>query len=142
MIDDVQLAYSLNSFRDTDRMIMLLAAHINRGVAVAGGLGRDSVMGQATADFELGVGVGGRSRPVIRAQRQRGTRSTTNGNSITYDSAHAYGSLAAKYDSTVSRGVATTSLIWNTGIGTLTDWYGRVYVYATANPTRHLLPGL
>lgn len=89
-------------------------------------------MAEATANFELGSD----GSSILAADPGSATAwdsVQTNGNSLTYSNTHAYGSLSAKFDNTVSPG-ASNQLTWSTGIGALTDWYGRVYLYATANP--------
>ena len=52
---------------------------------------------------------------------------------LIYDTAHVYNTLAAK----VSTGASSVSCYaeWTTAAGTLTDHYGRIYLYWTANPT-------
>ncbi len=91
-------------------------------------------MAQATANFELGV----QGSAVLVADPGSATawdiRDNPGGNAITYDNAHAYGLLAAKVDNTANA-ASQNQLIWTTGIGTLTDWYGRLYLYATTFPT-------
>jgi len=87
-----------------------------------------------TADFERGVS----GSNILTSDPGSATPwdSTTHagGDVITYDNAHVYGTLAAKVDSTTSGGASANTLHWSTGIGTLTNWYGRVYLYATTNP--------
>lgn len=56
------------------------------------------------------------------------------GNTLTYSNAHSYGRLAAKFDNTAAP-ASQNSLIWSTALGTVTEHYGRVYLYATYIPT-------
>lgn len=90
-------------------------------------------MAQATADFELGTN----GNAVLTTDAGSATAWDSKdaaGNAITYDNAHVYGTLAGKYDATGSPAGAC-AMVWSTGIGTLTDWYGRTYLYATGNPS-------
>lgn len=52
--------------------------------------------------------------------------------SLLYDNTHVYETLAAK----VSHGGAGAriQISWTTALGTVTDHYGRIYIYFTANP--------
>lgn len=92
-------------------------------------------MSEATANFELGVN--GNDILVADAGSATAWDSRQNndggGNTLKYDNVHVYGSLAAKFDNS---GAPSSACVmgWSTGIGTLTDHYGRVYLYATANP--------
>jgi hypothetical protein len=91
-------------------------------------------MAQATADFELGVS--GNDILVADAGSATAWDVRTNngaGNTITYDNTHVYGTLAAKFDRSIVDNAACR-MEWTTGIGTLTDWFGRIYLYATAFP--------
>jgi len=89
---------------------------------------------QATSTFETGVN----GSDILTTDPGSATPwdvrlNAGGGNTITYDNAHAYGVLSGKFDRTASDSAACR-MEWTTGIGTLTDWYGRVYIYATANP--------
>lgn len=95
-------------------------------------------MAQATANFELGSN--GSDILAVDPGSATAWDAVTNGsgtNILKYNNTHAYGSLAAKVDGTVAGGSQLT-MDWTTGIGTLTDWYGRLYLYATTNPSTSL----
>lgn len=91
-------------------------------------------MAQTTATFETGVNGAAISTGDTGSATAWDVRTNPGGNSITYDNSHAYGTLSAKVDSTTTAG-SSNLLAWTTALGTLTDWYGRVYLYATANPS-------
>ena len=91
-------------------------------------------MAEATANFELGTN----GNDILTSDAGSATAwdvRTNNGvgNTIKYDNAHAYGTLAGKFDRSGDT-AAACRMGWTTGIGTLTDWFGRIYLYATANP--------
>lgn len=87
-------------------------------------------MAVCTATFETGVD----GNDVLTGDAGSATawdvRAVTGG-SIVYDDAHAHGgSLAGKF--TYSGSSSSTALRWTTAFGTITDHYGRIYLYATA----------
>jgi len=91
-------------------------------------------MAQATADFELGTN----GNDILTSDPGSATAwdirlNADAGNTIKYDNTHVYGVLAAKFDRSGNTSAAC-QMEWTTGIGTLTDWHGRNYLYATANP--------
>lgn len=86
-----------------------------------------------TADFEKGTN----GSNVLAADPGSATAfdsvSAVNGATVTYDSLHAaHGSLGAKFSDSGVAGVA--SVAWSTSFGTVTDYYGRLYLFLTANP--------
>lgn len=91
-------------------------------------------MAEATADFETGTDTSAVLTTDTGSATAWDAKSAFSGNSIVYDSTHAYDTLSGKFDSTPSA-AAACNLAWSTGIGTLTDWYGRIYLYLTAFPS-------
>lgn len=90
-------------------------------------------MAQATANFELGT------QGVTIATSDAGSANAWDAVSIVasgaaiYDNAHVYQTLAAKLTTGATAG--STYLQWSAAtLGTLTDNYGRAYIYRTANP--------
>lgn len=91
-------------------------------------------MAQATATFETGVAGVGLSTSDAGSATAFDNVTAFGGNTITYDATHvANGTLACKPDAT-NNTASVAVFRWSTGIGTLTDWYGRVYLWADANP--------
>ncbi len=88
-------------------------------------------MTQCTANFELGTN----ASAVLAADAGSATAWNTVtdvGPKITYSTAHpASGTLCAQIALTAG---GAHMMIWGAAFGTLTDHYGRVYVYLTANP--------
>ena len=91
-------------------------------------------MAVATADFEAGVDGNAIETTDPGSATPWDSKNVVGGNICEYDSVHAYGLLAAKFDSTPDPN-SDAQLRWSTGIGTLTDWYGRIYLYCTVFPT-------
>lgn len=89
----------------------------------------------ATADFKLGTN----TNAIAAADAGSATAWTTviksAGNTIIYDNTFAaHDTLAAKFDNTTTP-AGSCHLQWGAAVGTLTEHYGRVYLYATANPS-------
>lgn len=91
-------------------------------------------MAEASCTFETGTN----GNAILVADTGSATawngKAAFSGNTATYDNTHSYDTLAGKYDNTPSP-ASSCYLDWTTGIGTLTDWFGRLYLYCTANPS-------
>lgn len=87
-------------------------------------------MTQFTATFETGVN--GNTIAVADAGSANAFDAVLigTGAALVYDNAHVYGSLAAKVSTTGTVSASRTE--WTTA-GTLSNWYGRVYLYFTGN---------
>jgi hypothetical protein len=92
-------------------------------------------MALCTADFELGTN--GNAIQTSDPGSATAWNTIVNagaGNIVAYDNAHvAHGALAAKIDTNSTPGNSAT-LQWDAALGTVTDWYGRAYLYTTVNP--------
>jgi len=88
-------------------------------------------MTQLTADFEAGV-AGNNVLVTDPGSANAWDASTIGGGTLTYDSTHpAFGSLAMKLASVTG----TNAWVgWTTSLGTVTNHYGRFYIWLTANP--------
>lgn len=85
-------------------------------------------MAQVTATFETGTN--GNTLSTGDAGSATAFDAIDASGPITYDNTHAYDALAAK-----TSGTAESWFAWTTALGgTLTDTYGRAYVYMTAYP--------
>src|SRR3990172_6382388 len=87
-------------------------------------------MTQVSADFELGAD----GSPILTTDSGSATawdvRDVPSG-SINYDNAQvAHGTLAAEF----ACGAGTGRLEWTTALGTMTDHYGRIYLFMAGNP--------
>lgn len=91
-------------------------------------------MTQTTANFELGTNGVGVTAGDPGSATAWDSMDLVGGNTITYDNTHFYGTLAAKVDNTASNN-STAAMQWAAALGTLTDWYGRIYLYATSVPS-------
>jgi hypothetical protein len=87
-----------------------------------------------TADFELGTN----GSAIIAADPGSATAWDSvlqaGGDTATYDNTHTYGRMAAKFDNTPAPN-STNTVTWTAAIGTLTNWYGRVYLWTASFPT-------
>lgn len=94
-------------------------------------------MTQVSANFETGVNGNAISTgDAGSATAFDGVRKTAVNGIASYDNTHvAFGSLAAKFGATAG-GTASGDVNWSTALGgTLTDSYGRLYLYLTAYDT-------
>jgi len=87
-----------------------------------------------TANFEAGVNGNNILSTDVGSPTAWDSTAVTGSGARTYDNAHvAHGSLAARFF--VTGGAGTAICTWSTALGTVTDQYGRVYIYFTANPS-------
>lgn len=91
-------------------------------------------MAQLTATFETGINGNNILATDSGSANAWDSMSVLGGNVATYDNTHpAHGSLGGKFDNTVAP--ASNSLaVWQASFGTVTEHWGRVYIYITANP--------
>jgi len=88
---------------------------------------------QVSADFETGVNGATIATTDTGSATAFDAVSTTPTNGVAvYDTTHvAFGSLAAKLGANAS-GAANAYVTWSTALGTVTDHFGRLYLYLTA----------
>lgn len=90
-------------------------------------------MARVTADFETGTNTNTIATSDTGSLNAFDVVSIGTSATATYDNTHAYGTLAAKL--TVPVGSTTSFLQWSSAsLGSITDAYGRLYLYRTANP--------
>jgi len=65
---------------------------------------------------------------------------TETNSTIIYDNTHAHGARAAKFV-TVTGSPCHSYLVWSTALGTVTDHYGRLYIYPTDLSAIHYFIG-
>lgn len=64
-----------------------------------------------------------------------GTVQLTNGGTIVYDNTHSYDSIAALLQTNANPAGVAANLQWGSSkVGTITEHYGRIYVYFPSNP--------
>lgn len=96
-------------------------------------------MTQCTATFESGTSgnalatgdaASGTAYDSVTTHTPIGTQS-----SVTYSTTHVHsGSLSAKYDFPHNNSPDTCAFAWTTSLGSISEHYGRIYIYLTANP--------
>jgi hypothetical protein len=93
-------------------------------------------MAEATATFEAGVN--GNTITNAGGEAALSAWNTVTiagaGNTLVYSNAQFKGTLSAKVDAATTPASGVT-MQWSTAIGTLTDHYGRIYLYCPANPS-------
>lgn len=90
-------------------------------------------MTQTTATFEAGVNGNNVTNGAGEASTTAWNTVDALGGPITYDNTHKYDTLAAKIVLTGSG--SETSMQWGAALGTVTDQYGRAYIWLNALPT-------
>jgi hypothetical protein len=89
-------------------------------------------MAQLTANFELGSNGSNILSSDPGSATAWDTTEALGGGILTYDNTHpAHGTLGAKIDAASGN---RCDMIWSTAMGTVTDHYGRFYIYLTAYP--------
>src|SRR6266498_2149663 len=90
-------------------------------------------MAVLTAGFELGTDQATIATGDAGNATAWNTVTIPAGGTCIYDVAHAaHGTKSAKLATAGTAGVC--GLLWSTALGTVTDHYGRIYLYMTANP--------
>lgn len=90
-------------------------------------------MAQLTANFEAGTNGSNITTGAGEASANAWDVVTIGAlQGFSYDNTHAQGNLAAKVVASGSGAVSYGA--WTTSLGTITDHYGRAYLYLTANP--------
>lgn len=94
-------------------------------------------MTQVSADFETGVNGNNLATGDTGSATAFNAVTTTTTATQKYDNTHvAFGNLGVKFDGGATSGAAYFT--WSTALGTVTDHYGRIYLYLTATPSSQL----